>query len=1240
MSDKQSQENIAKNIQQTGEHNVINFAPKQIGTNIETQILQVTTEVITQRELNTRSPYKGLKRFNFGDRCYFFGHDPLIKRLLKAINERSFTLVLGASGSGKSSLIRAGVIPEFQQSLGHERFYHFVFTPGQDPFVSLYRCLLAEDKDYSFDEEQVSFIRQGKPRTLERVLAELKQPDERWMIFIDQFEQLFTTCADDQRRKNFIDNVVSVANRNDGTSRLVLAMRSDFLEQFSFYSNLGTIANDNMHLVTEMYPDQLREAIEQPAALHGVVFEPGLVNQIIKEVEGQSGYLPLLQYTLNLLWEYECKTIEADGKPSIRDRHLNKSSYRALEGVRGALQKRINDIYIRLDQDGKLASKQIFLKLANIVETEAGSRAVSRKAYLDEFSEGTQSTLLQKFINENILVSTDETLKTGFGTAVSEITYERHAVIELAHEIILSSWDELKSWLEEEKEAIILKNWLANETYRWLAIKEKNEDKAKLELLRGTRLEQVADLQGKNGFQKLGGLTENENQFLNESLKERARKIKLEQERQRKELEQERKARRAAQSRNLILLVSMAAMIVVGAIAWFQSRQRQFLEVTRDVLVGKVNPELTTVLPDLLQEANKLKESNDIDNALEFYRGIITYIDQLNSQKKLQNTGISEDENAARLVAIRTEAEQSLIEIIQIHKLPQIEKALSNGQIGEIASSDFSSPDTLFTSGALKETYITLMIDVGADINNSGLIINMTEANRLPCEILKQIEELWLQYSDQQCAWYGASSKLRDPDCEKLPGETSLLTAVFPINAQSVDIRLSECGFAAPDPFAEGVRTASKAAELTQTAQSPDDWLEVTRQWNVAVQLMMDVPVGHNQYELAQSRVPEYKKNRNYAFSNVSSSSSSAFDDISSLEIQTSPIQIVSGFGWITDSSAPAYIPPNTIFEATTGGYLPEQQKLIIEFEPIYVHLILEKPLSEGQEVRFFVEKVVLLRTDNNPQMAYPSIRTKLPGVYRPRIEEASGSLKKEGAIIMGTLNGSLTFDLWKSSKYTSNLNAKFSLAIEPGLSDIFQIDFDRETNENFIASNNSFQISDCDNCGELDISDFSLSNLSQTAHSLMAFRNLNGSLNILQTDYLNASDYREINRRIINALIEMGNFDTSGGPEDGKLACAWAINRILQHAGISTLGTKTNFVPDLELSLLTGRGAQIAQEHALPGDIAIVPDADHIGVCIENGCKTVHSNSSSKQTFSWISDFTFGGRFKASEIRVYRLLN
>ena len=527
----QSQDNLVKDLNVSGD---FNFAPVQIGTKIETQVIRISEAKVTQQRLIKSSPYQGLKRFNVKDREVFFGRDKLIEELFEAVNRSNLSLVLGASGSGKSSVVRAGLIPELKKSLESQRFYDLIFTPNQNPFDSLYRCLLNEEKDYSFTKAEAKMAQVAKANTLTQVISTLKKEEERWLIFVDQFEEIFTICDAPEIRKNFIEGLVQVANSKDTSVRIVLAMRADFLEQLSSYPKLGAIANqNNLHLVTDMHPDELRQAIEQPAAKHGVVFEEGLVEQIIKELEGQKGYLPLLQYTLDLLWKNECETIGADGRPQIEDRTLNKKSYAALEGVRGALQKHINQIYQNLNQDEQLATKQIFVKLVNIVETDSGSKAVSRRAVRDEFVNESVEKTLNRFIDEKLLVSSNEYSLSEELRVSDKKQLQQSATVEIAHEILLSSWKTFKDWIEEEKQAIIFKNFLATETKRWQKIRTFNEQKARDELLKGSRLDRVVELRDNDAFKNIGGLRAEEIQFIDASVAE-AKRLEAEKEARRR----------------------------------------------------------------------------------------------------------------------------------------------------------------------------------------------------------------------------------------------------------------------------------------------------------------------------------------------------------------------------------------------------------------------------------------------------------------------------------------------------------------------------------------------------------------------------------------------------------------------------------------------------------------------------------------------------------------------------------
>jgi energy-coupling factor transporter ATP-binding protein EcfA2 len=305
----------------------------------ETKIIQISVDEIKTREFNQASPYKGLKRFEAVDKDRFFGRDQFLTGLVNELEQTNLLLLLGASGSGKSSVIRAGLIPWLSQKWG-SRFTDLTFTPNQDPFNSL--CQILHDR---YPQAEAEFILEGKADSLTQVVNRVIPSEDFCFIFIDQFEELFTIAQADKRDR-FIDSLMQLVKALTKTQnrsvKIVATMRADFLDRLSPYSALIKATDKHRPMIAEMQSDELRLAIEQPAAHHGVVFETGLVQEIIKDVQGQAGYLPLLQYTLDLLWETEKET------GSLQDRTLNISTYRRLGGVRGALQKHVDQIYSNL----------------------------------------------------------------------------------------------------------------------------------------------------------------------------------------------------------------------------------------------------------------------------------------------------------------------------------------------------------------------------------------------------------------------------------------------------------------------------------------------------------------------------------------------------------------------------------------------------------------------------------------------------------------------------------------------------------------------------------------------------------------------------------------------------------------------------------------------------------------------------------------------------------------------------
>ncbi|MFN6454792.1 MAG: eIF2A-related protein [Nostoc sp. EfeVER01] len=256
-------------------------------------------EEIHCRPLKTDSPYLGLKTFEIKDKDKFFGREKWIANLGDRLKKDSVILLLGASESGKSSLIRAGLIPclgFYKKSL-----INISFHPDENPFKSLYQCLAST---YGKKSPLADIAKEIRENTLIKIVTFLKQDYQCILIFIDQFEELFTKTQKPERDK-FFASLFQLFQQQDSSVKIVLTMRSDFLDKFSEYPQLAKIHDRYSRILTRMSDGELKLAIAEPAARYGVTFEQGLIEQIIHDFHQQNDYLPLLAYTLNVLWERE-----------------------------------------------------------------------------------------------------------------------------------------------------------------------------------------------------------------------------------------------------------------------------------------------------------------------------------------------------------------------------------------------------------------------------------------------------------------------------------------------------------------------------------------------------------------------------------------------------------------------------------------------------------------------------------------------------------------------------------------------------------------------------------------------------------------------------------------------------------------------------------------------------------------------------------------------------------------------
>ncbi len=450
----------------------------------------------TKYELNQESPYIGLRYFAENESDRFFGRDEFVKDLVAASETTPLLLIIGASGTGKSSVIRAGMIPAWKKSnrdAGSPRV--FVFTPEDDPFDQLSIELAKVD---TFDRHQVREVRQPSPTALRDACNSFQQ-GEPWLFFVDQFEQVFTRTNDKQKRADFLNSITGLAKANDSNVCLVLAMRDDFFPQLRDYPELFPITDNHFFRVATLDRKALEEVIQRPAAEHGVTFQPGLVDDIIDAIKGQPGALPLLQYALNALWEHD----------DLADRMLNQSTYNDLGGVTGSLGRRFEQLYNQQDDAGKNEFRWMMLKLVTYGDAVAETSVVSRLAPKSEFV-GRQAELLEQ-------LTTQEKLLVSSGTSTPSV--------QLGHEKIIEAWPEYTEWTHEHQEANSIRQQLSRAASEWTGLKGEGK-KAARALWQGSQLVKALELRKRGDFDQLGGLDPDDNRFLGTSYRRSQKMIR------------------------------------------------------------------------------------------------------------------------------------------------------------------------------------------------------------------------------------------------------------------------------------------------------------------------------------------------------------------------------------------------------------------------------------------------------------------------------------------------------------------------------------------------------------------------------------------------------------------------------------------------------------------------------------------------------------------------------------------
>ena len=470
--------------------------------------------------LETRNPYKGLRAFAENDAEDFFGRESLTEHLVERLGETRFLAVVGPSGSGKSSVVRAGLVPRLREGAlpGSERWYVVEMFPGAYPLEELEAALLrGADTAPAGLLEQLEQDERGLLRAVKRLLAD---DESELLLVVDQLEEVFTLVEDEARRTQFLALLERAVADPHARLRIVVTLRADFYDRPLLYSGFAELLRDYVEALVPLKAEEFERAIAGPAERVGAKFEPGLLAELVTDVSDEPGALPLLQYALTELYE------RREGST------LTQAAYRAIGGVSGALAGRAEEIYGGLGENAQEASRQLFLRLVTLGEgAEDTRRRVERTELASmEVDQRALEEAIQEFGAWRLL-SFDRDPRSGAPT------------IEVAHEALMREWGRFRRWIDSGREQVRLHRRLAVAAREW-----EEADREPSYLLRGSNLAQFDALAAESTI----AFTEVEREFVDAS--RTANELEL--------------ARERRQNRRLKgLLIGAVALLVLAVIA-------------------------------------------------------------------------------------------------------------------------------------------------------------------------------------------------------------------------------------------------------------------------------------------------------------------------------------------------------------------------------------------------------------------------------------------------------------------------------------------------------------------------------------------------------------------------------------------------------------------------------------------------------------------------------------------------
>lgn len=417
---------------------------KLIEAAITSPLLDKDIRLLQSQEI---CPYLGLNSFQEEDEGFFFGRESFVKQLISKLSINNFIAVVGASGSGKSSIVKAGLLPHLRSRQKNNESWEIVsLIPGKSPLKSLANSFI--DKLYYDNNNRKWIIERNEyfqgllsgsisiEDICEKVLMD--QPGtNKFLIFVDQWEEIYTQIRDKNEAERFIDYLIQASENKN--IHVVITLRGDFFGKALAYRPLADKLNNSLINLGPMTNDELRRAIAEPAKKIGLVYEDKLIDRILADIGDEPGKLPLVQFAITELWRLRENNVITHVSYGAMGENNNLTEKGLGNGVRGALARKAEAEFKSLDLVQQSTIKEFFIQ--NLVVAGDNVGDTRRRAKISDIDENTQQ-LLESWVNSRLLVASfDDDAKT----------------IEIAHEALIQNWDRLGEWLNEDREFLL---WL------------------------------------------------------------------------------------------------------------------------------------------------------------------------------------------------------------------------------------------------------------------------------------------------------------------------------------------------------------------------------------------------------------------------------------------------------------------------------------------------------------------------------------------------------------------------------------------------------------------------------------------------------------------------------------------------------------------------------------------------------------------------------------------------------------